>query len=133
MAKAHDTKADDEATLPKGEVSDELHGLTTALKGDLTKLAGAKADKTIAHWESMLEKVGPGVKGIHGDLGKLREHVSKSEVDGKAVAKLLSSLSAKTAKVGEDTGGVVGTALKSLAGALEKGASSLGEGSATSK
>ena len=131
MAKAHDEKARettaDDATLPKGETADELHGLTTALKGDLTKLAGTKADKAIAHWEGLLEKLGPGVKGIHGDLGKLREHVSKSDVDGKAVARLLHGLSGKVTKVAEETGGVVGTALKSLAGALEKGGASLGE------
>ena len=121
----------EEKTESKGEIADELHGLTATVKGDLTKLAGPKADKAIAHWESMLEKLGPGVKGVHGDLGKLREHVTKSDPDGKAIGKLLHGLSTKTAKVGEDTGGVVGTALKSLAGALEKAGASLSEGGAS--
>lgn len=125
MAKTHET---DDEKMPKGEVADEIHGLTTALKGDLTKLAGPKADKSIGHWETMLEKLGTGVKPIHTDLGKLREHVTKSDPDGAAIAKLLHGLSTKVAKVAEDQGGVIGTALKSLAGALEKGGASLSEG-----
>ena len=122
METAHDTE---DAKIPKGDTADDLRELAGALKGDLTKLAGPKADKAIAHWEGLLEKIGPGAKSIHTDLGKLREHVSASAPDGKAIAKLLSSLGTKTAKVGEDQGGVIGTALKSLSHALEAGAASL--------
>ena len=76
MAKAHDTT---ETAMPKGEVADDIHGLTTALKGDLTKLAGPKADKAISHWTGLLEKVGPGTKPITTDLTKLRELVTGGE------------------------------------------------------
>lgn len=126
MAKAHESNTGEE-TLPKGETADDIREVTSALKGDLTKLAGPKAGKTIQHFEDLLEKL-PGVKAIHTELGKLREHVTSSDPDGAAIAKLLHGLSTKTAKVAEDTGGVVGTALKSLAGALEKAGTSLTEG-----
>ena len=125
MAKAHDTAADD--TKPKGEVADEIHATTEAVRGDLTKLAGPKADKAIQKWETMLEKLGPGVKGVHGDLGKLREHVTADKPDGAAIGKLLGKISKETLKVAEDTGGVVGKALTPLGHALEKAGKSLTE------
>lgn len=121
MAKANET----EEKMPKGETADDIRELAGTLKGDLTKLAGSKADKAISHWEGLLEKVGPGVKSIHTDLGKLREHVTAADPDGKAIGKLLSSLSTKTAKVAEDQGGVIGTALKSLSSTLETASASL--------
>ena len=125
MAKAEQTK---DVTIPKAETATKLRELAGVLKGDLTKLAGKKADKAIGQWEALLEKVGPKVKGIHADLGKLREQVSAEEPDGKAIAKILKSLGTKTAKVAGEQTGVIGTALKGLAGALETGAASLTSG-----
>lgn len=121
-------KDDDDKTLPKGETADDIKELSAALKGDLTKLAGPKADKLIARWDATLDKVGTPVKGIRADLAKLREHVTGDEPDGAAIAKVLAGLSTKTAKVAEDQGGVIGTALKSLAGALDKASTSLTDG-----
>jgi hypothetical protein len=127
MAKSKSTDTGDTETLSKGAVAENLRGLTATLKGDLTKLAGSKADKAIATWESILESVGTGVKPVRTDLGKLREHVTSDEPDGKAIAKLLTSLSTKTAKVADDQTGIIGTALKSLSSTLEQAATSLTE------
>ena len=127
MAKAHDTAAGDTKAKgeSKGEIADEIHETTEAVRGDLTKLAGPKAGKAIQHWETVLEKLGPSVKGVHGDLGKLREHVTADKPDGAAIGKLLGSLSKGTLKAAEDTGGVVGKALTPLGHALEKAGKSL--------
>ena len=125
MAKEKETDAPD--TKPKGEIADEIHETTEAVRGDLTKLKGSKADKAIKKWETMLGKLGPDVKGIHGDLGKLREHVTADEPDGAAIGKLLGKISKDTLKVADDQGGVVGKALTPLGHALEKAGKSLTE------
>ena len=123
----HDTKSDAGHAEPKkGEVSAELHEATTALRGDLTKLAGPKADKLISHWQTTLEGLGdPATKSVAADLGKLKALVSDESPDGAKIAKSLSGLGDKVSKLAEDHGGVVGTALKSMAGVLHKGSESL--------
>ena len=122
MEKAKDTTAAHHEPK-KGEVATELHDVTAALRGDLTKLAGPKADKLISHWQTTLD--GMGVKGIAGDLGKLKALVGDGSPDGAKIAKSLSALGDKVEKLAEEQGGVVGTALKSLAGVLHKGSESL--------
>ncbi len=107
----------------KGEVATELHEVTSALKGDLTKLAGPTATKVITHWQTTLE--GLGVKNIATDLGHLKTLVGDKSPDGAKIGKNLAGLGDKVAKLAEEQGGVVGTALKSLAGALHKGSESL--------
>ena len=110
----------------KGELSAELHDLTAAVKGDLTKLAGSKADKAISHWQTTLEGLGGApLKAIAGDLGKLKALVADDEPDGAKIGKNLAGLSEKVAKLAEEQSGVIGTALKSLSGALHKGSESL--------
>ena len=110
----------------KGEVSADIHDVTTALRGDLTKLAGSKADKAIAHWQTTLDGIGGApLHAIAADLGKLKTLVGDESPDGAKIAKSLAGLGDKVAKLSEAQGGVVGTALKSLAGVLHKGSESL--------
>ena len=97
--------------------------MTTALKGGLTKLAGSTADKAITHWQTTLESIGQ--KGIASELGKLKTLVGDAKPDGAKISKSLTGLGDHVAKLAEEQGGVVGTALKSLAGALHKGGESL--------
>ncbi len=127
-AKHATAKHDSAAHEPpkKGEVSGELHELTTSLKGDLTKLAGPKAEKTITYWQTMLEGLGDAhLKAIATDLGKLKALVADGSPDGAKIGKSLAGLGDKVAKVAEEHGGAVGTALKAVAGALHKGSESL--------
>ena len=120
--KAHDAKSADHAEPKKGEVSADVHEVTTALRGDITKLAGPKADKLIGHWQTFLDGLGDaGTKAVAADLGKLKALVADKSPDGAKIGKALTGLGDKVAKLGEDHGGVVGTALKSLAGVLHKG------------
>ena len=112
----------------KGEVAEEIREVVTALHGDLTKLAGGKADKTISHWQTTLESLGgASLKSIAHDLGTLKTLVSAQSPDGAKIGKSLEGLGTKVGKVAEEQGGVIGAALKSLSGALHKGSTSLVE------
>ena len=115
----------------KGEVADSVKELTATLRGDLTKLAGSKADKAITHWQTTLESLGgAGLKGIATELGKLKTLVTDDTPDGAKIAKALSSVSDKVSKVAEEQGGVIGTALTTLSHALQRGSDSLSKAEA---
>ncbi len=117
----------------KGEITEEVRDTAKVLHGDLTKLSGPKADKAIGQWQSMLENLDvSGTKAVSTELGKLRELVSAAKPDGKAISRTLSSLGTKVRKIADESGGIVGTALNTLASGLEQGAQSLtpGEGKA---
>ncbi len=110
----------------KGDIADDIKGVVSALHGDLTKLAGGKADKTISHWQRTLEGLGGvGPKAIATELGKLKTLVGEGDPDGAKIGKSLAMLADKVGKLAEEQGGIVGTALKSLSGALQKGSDSL--------
>ena len=118
----------------KGEVAEEIRGTVKVLQGDLTKLAGPKADKAISHWQTMLETLDvSGTKPVATELGKLRDLLSADDLDGKAISRTLSSLATKVRKVSEEVGGIVGTALNALASGLEQGAESLTNSGGTKK
>ena len=88
------TKISEEPT--KGEVAEGVKNLTSALRGDLTKLAGTKADKAISYWQTTLEGIGgAGLKSIATELGKLKPLVTDDEPDGKKIARQLSTLADK--------------------------------------
>ncbi len=118
----------------KGEVAEEIRDTAKVLHGDLSKLAGPKAEKAISHWQTMLETLDiSGTKPVATELGKLRELISADELDGKAISRTLNSLSTKVRKISEEVGGIVGTALTTLASALEQGAESLTKSESTAK
>ena len=124
MAKAnHET--DDKHEPKKGEVADEVHEVTESLRGDLTKLAGSKADKVIGHWQTKLEGMGADTKGIASDLGKLKELVADKSPDGAKISKSLTGLGEKVGKLAEAQGGVVGKALTTLGHQLTRSGESL--------
>ena len=83
----------------KGEVATELHEVTSALKGDLTKLAGPTATKVITHWQTTLE--GLGVKDVATDLGHLKTLVGDKSPDG---AKDDGAVSVPQRRAGEHAG-----------------------------
>ena len=124
MATSTTTATHDEPK--KGETADAIKEVVTALHGDLTKLAGTKADKAISHWQTSLEGLGGApLKAIAADLGKLKTLVTGGEPDGEKISKSLNGLGDKVKKLAEEQGGVIGTALTSLASALHKGGKSL--------
>ncbi len=123
MAKADHDAGEHEPK--KGEVADEVHEVTEALRGDLTKLAGTKADKVISHWQTKLEGMGSETKGIAGDLGKLKGLVADKSPDGAKIATCLTGLGEKVGKLADDQGGVVGKALTTLGHQLTRSAESL--------
>lgn len=94
-----------------------------ALKGGVQSITAKAAVKNIESWETTLADVEvSGVKTLLKDLDSLKKQLSKDEIDGDAVRKLVAKLGKETVTIagrmdGKDAGKVreIGEALSASA------------------
>lgn len=104
-----------------------------AVKAGVKSLTVNAAVKNIEGWEAELEKVEvSGVKTLVKDLGSLKTHLQKEEIDGDAVRKLIAKLGKETVTIAgkADKGG---DKIKSLGEALTEAAEAEDEGDTKTK
>jgi hypothetical protein len=78
------------------------------------------AVKNIEGWEETLKDMDvPGAKAIVRDLEMLKKHLHKDEVDGEAVAKLVSKLGKETIALASKADSKKAEQIKALGEALE--------------
>ena len=91
----------------------------SAIEKGLETIKPDAAVKLIEGWEQELESADlSGVKGIAGDLERLKKELSKESPKPEAVTKLVGKLGAATTKAAERADGPVADKVRSLGEAL---------------
>ena len=109
-------------------MSERLTTTVKHLKDGITKLGVTAARHSIESWKTELEGYeGPAFKTIATDLGHLHDELSKGEIDGAKVGKLLTKLGKETVKTASH-GGDKSDTVKELGELLEHAAGELGGG-----
>ena len=94
-----------------------------AIAAGAKNMKPAAAVRNIEAWQAHLETLEiPGVKGLSGDLGRLKKLLQAESLDGAAIASLVLKIAQQTARVGGRAEGKRAEQVKQLAAELEKAA-----------
>ena len=95
------------------------------IKDGVKSMTVSAAVKNIEGWEATLEKLEePAAKAIVKDLENLKKHLHAKELDGAAIAKLVSKLGKETVKIAGKADGKTAEKIKALGEALTEAADS---------